>query len=59
MPRWAEDLEEVVRKQDEQKGLESFGCCVVENLDTNLVFEKELELERTSSARWNPRMFLE
>lgn len=60
IPRWAEDLGKIEEQCQKQKGqgVEVFGRCVVEHLDTNIMFKGRKEgIVRTSSAKWNSRMF--
>ena len=56
VPRWAEDIQQNDENVDAKV---IFGECKVENLDTNIIFKVfgDEEIERTSSAKWNPSLF--
>lgn len=59
VPRWAEDLNKVNDMVHQQKRnpkydtTEIYGICLVEKLDTNVIFNGNEIYHRGSSARWN------
>jgi hypothetical protein len=63
IPRWAEDLEkvnEMVRVQNDNPDINPnavYGCCIVERLNTNVIFNAEGKYYRGSSAKWNRNPF--
>lgn len=58
IPRWAEDIakvNEAVELQKEREELnpnQIYGFCVVEKLDTNIIFSFSEKYLRGSSAKW-------
>jgi hypothetical protein len=59
IPRWAADLERInhivrIQKNDPKFDPEHiYGICVIERLDTNVMFNRREIYNRGSSARWN------
>lgn len=58
VPRWAEDIEKVNEAVELQKEMQDlnpnqiYGFCVVEKLDTNIIFSFSEKYLRGSSAKW-------
>jgi hypothetical protein len=56
IPRWAQDMEKVketvLRQMTEMDPDKIYGRCVVERLDTNIIFGHKEDYVRGSSARW-------
>jgi len=56
IPKWAEDMnkvkEIVIRQMHEMDPDKIYGTCVVEKLDTNVIFGQNENYIRGSSARW-------
>lgn len=58
IPRWAEDLVEVSKEVERQAKtgkdpLSIYGVCVVEQLNTNVIFRLKEDFQRHSSAKWD------
>lgn len=59
VPQWAQDkkkVDQVVKQQMADPKFDAadiYGICLVENLDTNVIFGDSQVYHRGSSARWN------
>ena len=60
VPRWAEDLKEVAKLygSEQQRNLRKdfnqiFGVCIVENMQTNPIFNRNDTYVRSSTVKWN------